>query len=43
MKLIRSMLDFILFILGFDCKTRRDAVDEGLCDFGGQGRDKYGK
>ena len=42
-KFFRSAFDFILFVLGFDCKARRDAVDTGLCDFSGQGRDKFGK
>ena len=33
----------VLWVLGFDGKKRRWAVDNGLCDFSGQGRDKYGK
>lgn len=27
----------------FDGTAKRKAVDLGLCNFGGQGRDKYGK
>lgn len=32
----------VAFILGSDCEIRREAVDAGLCDYSGQGRDKYG-
>ena len=41
-KFLRGVFEFFAFILGFDCQTRRDAVDAGICDFSGQGRDKYG-
>ena len=40
---MKKLLDFLMFILGLDCDMRRKSVDEGLCDFSGQGRDKYGK
>lgn len=40
MKYIKKFFDLLLF--GFDCKARRNAVELGLLDFGGQGRDKYG-
>lgn len=42
-KLLNALLDGILFIMGLDCEARREAVDAGLLDFSGQGRDKYGK
>ena len=42
-KFILKCLDVLMFILGLDCDMHRKAVDEGLCDFSGQGRDKYGK
>lgn len=42
-KIVIKVLNFIAFILGGDCKTRREAVDAGLCDYSGQGRNKYGK
>ena len=42
-KVLKKVLDVILFVLGFDCETRREAVDAGLIDLSGQGRDKYGK
>ena len=40
---MKKLLDVLMFILGLDCDMRREAVDEGLCDFSGQGRNKYGK
>ena len=42
-KFLLKCLDVLMFVLGLDCDMRRKAVDEGLCDFSGQGRDKYGK
>lgn len=40
---MKKIIDFFLAILGLDCDMRRKAVDDGICDFSGQGRDKYGK
>ena len=40
---INAILNGLMFILGLDCDIRRKAVDDGLCDFSGQGRNKYGK
>ena len=40
---IRALFNALAFILGADCEARRKAVDDGICDFGGQGRNKYGK
>lgn len=42
-KVVRKILDLILFVFGYDCDTRRKSVDDGLCDFSGQGKDRYGK
>lgn len=42
-KFFKKVLEVVLFVLGFDCEMRRESVDEGLCDFSGQGRDKYGR
>lgn len=42
-KVLHRIGQYILFALGFDCEIRRESVDEGLCDFSGQGRDKYGR
>lgn len=41
-KVLRAIKEAVLFALGYDCKTRRDAVDAGICDYSGQGRGKYG-
>lgn len=41
--MLRKIWQWFLFLLGFDCELRREMVDEGLLDFSGQGRDKYGK
>lgn len=43
MKFLKKILEALTLMFGLDCKTRRDAVDAGICDFGGQGRDKYGR
>lgn len=40
MKHLKKFFETVLLILGYDCQARRDAVDEGLLDFGGQGRNK---
>jgi hypothetical protein len=38
------MKKFFAFIKSlFDGTAKREAVDLGLCDFSGEGRDKYGK
>ena len=42
-KFFANCLDVLLCIFGLDCKARRQAVDEGVCDYSGQGRNRYGK
>lgn len=42
-KILNAITNAALLLLGFDCKARREAVDAGLLDLSGQGRDKYGK
>lgn len=42
-KVVHRILQWLLFLLGFDCEIRREMVDEGLADFSGQGRNKYGR
>ena len=42
-KVFGVIKETVLWILSFDGEKRWLAVDNGLCDFGGQGRDKYGK
>jgi hypothetical protein len=39
-KTMKKLLDFIVFLFTGKCD---DAVDAGICDYGGQGRDKCGK
>lgn len=41
-KILKALFNCVLFILGFDCEARRDAVDAGLLDLSGQGRGKHG-
>ena len=41
-KALRAIKEVVLFVLGYDCDTRRQAVNEGLIDLSGQGRGKYG-
>lgn len=42
-RFIKEVTNFFALLLDGDCEARRNAVDLGLCDFSGQGRDKYGK
>lgn len=42
-KAVRKIFDLIMFLFGIRGKIRDEAVDEGICDFSGQGRDKYGR
>lgn len=41
-KLFKFLFNMIASIIGADCDWRREAVDEGILDFSGQGRDRYG-
>ena len=42
--IFKKIGDILLFCLGLGGKTEtgKKAVDDGICDFSGQGRDKYG-
>ena len=40
---MKKFIGGLTFLLGFDCRTRRKAVEDGICSFDGQGRDKFGK
>jgi hypothetical protein len=42
-RILKRALEWALFILTGTGPIAREAVDEGLCDFSGQGRNKYGK
>lgn len=39
---MKKILNYIAFLLGLDCETRRKAVDQKICNFEGQGKDEYG-
>ena len=40
---MKKIFDIVLLLLGLDCKARREAADDGACNYGGQGKDRYGK
>jgi hypothetical protein len=40
---LKKIFDTVAFLFGIRSNTRDNAVDVGLCDFSGQGRDKYGR
>lgn len=42
MKVLKKIFEVIMFVLGYDGEIRRQAVDSGLCDFSGQGKNEYG-
>ena len=42
-KFFKALFNIFALLLGADCEWRREAVENGWCDFSGQGRDKYGK
>lgn len=42
-KVLKSVFDWFVFLLTGKGEIGRQAVDEGLCDFSGQGKDKYGR
>lgn len=42
-KFIAKFIDVLAFCLGIrGTETGKKAVDDGICDFSGQGRNKYG-
>lgn len=42
-KILKKVLDWLVFLFSGNGEIRKQAVDNGICDFGGQGRDKYGR
>ena len=40
---MKKFLDWLVFLLTGKGEIGKNAVDEGLIDLGGQGRDKYGR
>lgn len=43
MKYLKKFLKDLVFIFGLTEEARKEAVDLGLVDYSGQGRDKYGR
>lgn len=41
-KVFKKIYEVIALLLGADCETRREAVDAGICDYSGQGKNNYG-
>lgn len=41
-KKLKHIIDWIVFLLAGNGPIAKKSVDEGLCDFSGQGRDQYG-
>ncbi len=42
-KFFKTLLDWCVFLLTGKGRIADEAVDEGLIDYSGQGRDKYGR
>jgi hypothetical protein len=40
---MKKVIDFIVFVLTGKGDLAKEAIDEGLISYEGQGRDKYGK
>lgn len=40
---LKKIFDLLAFLLGIRSDARDQAVDDGICDYSGQGRDKYGR
>jgi hypothetical protein len=43
MKILKNILNWFALVLGAKSELTDEAVNEGICNFGGQGRDEYGK
>lgn len=43
MKIIKVIINWIMFALGADSEPRKKSVNDGICRFDGQGRDEYGR
>lgn len=40
---MKRIFNLLLTILGLKTKITDEAVNDDICDFSGQGRDKYGR
>lgn len=43
MRVLRKIWEKVMFLLGSKNDVCKQAVDDGICNFGGQGRDRYGR
>lgn len=43
MKVLKNILNWFILTITFSGVFADEAVDNNICDFGGQGRNKYGK
>lgn len=43
MKILKNILNWFMLLCGAKGELTDEAVDENLVNFGGQGRDRYGK
>ena len=43
MKILKNILNWVVLALGGKNELTDKAVNDGICDFSGQGRDEFGK
>lgn len=43
MKILKNILNWFMLLVGAKSELTNEAVNEGICDFSGQGRNSYGK
>lgn len=43
MKILKNILNWFMLLVGAKSELTDEAVNEGICDFGSQGRNEYGK
>lgn len=43
MKILKNILNWFMLLVGAKSELTDEAVNEGICDFSGQGRNTYGK
>jgi hypothetical protein len=43
MKILKNILNWFMLLVGAKSELTDEAVNYGICNFGGQGRNEYGK
>ncbi len=43
MKILKNILNWFMLLVGAKSELTDEAVNEGICDFSGQGRNEFGK